>query len=267
MVFKLEQSAKLSPAPDGPEAKDADRARPMREVMTLGQGHALIAMRDRDDPARRIAGQHARSTVLRLRMRTIVALGVLAVATTACGRAFGLHSALFIGSELALLIAMFCISRFVLPLVERRDRGATGEEQVGGLLDQLDGEGWSVIHDASFGRGNVDHIVLGPAGVFTVETKSHPGPVRARAIHGAVLRQAQEQRELVEGIVDARVEPLLVYSRAWVDKPLARRRGVRVLPARMLLSYLLRCPPMLADEQVASAHRQIVAALDDPAGR
>lgn len=200
-------------------------------------------------------------------MRTIFALGVLAVATTACGRAFGLHSALFIGSELALLITMFCVSRFVLPLVERRDRGATGEEQVGGLLDQLDDERWSVIHDASFGRGNVDHIVLGPAGVFTVETKSHPGPVRVRAIHGAVLRQVQEQRELLERIVGGRVEPLLVYSRAWVDRPLARRRGVRVLPARMLLAYLHRRPPVLADEQAAAARQRIVAALDDPAGR
>ena len=69
----------------------------------------------------------------------------------------------------------------MLPLVERHDRGATGEEQVGGLLDALRGNGWHVIHDASLGNGNVDHILIGPAGVFTVETKSHPGPVHGRA--------------------------------------------------------------------------------------
>ena len=38
------------------------------------------------------------------------------------------------------------------------------------------------------------------------------------------------------------VEPLLVYSRAWVDRPLGRRKGVRVVPARMLLGYLDRQP-------------------------
>jgi len=62
-------------------------------------------------------------------------LGVLAVATAGLGRAFGLHDARFLASEVALLVSMFVISRYVLPLVERRDRGATGEEHVGGLLE------------------------------------------------------------------------------------------------------------------------------------
>jgi hypothetical protein len=217
----------------------------------------------RGDPASRMPGQHARATVLRLRLRTLVALGVLAALTTVLGRAFGLHSPLFIGSELALLASMFVVSRYVLPLVDRHDRGATAEEQVGGLLEGLRGEGWRVIHDASFGHGNIDHIALGPAGLFTVETKSHPGPVRVRSIHGAVLRQAQEERETLEGVTGERVEALLVFSRAWVDRPLARRRGVRVVPARMLPGYLRRRSRTLAPEQVESARRRVVAALVD----
>ncbi|HTA15044.1 MAG TPA: nuclease-related domain-containing protein, partial [Solirubrobacteraceae bacterium] len=202
-------------------------------------GHTL-SMPKRRDPAARMPGQHARATFLRLRLRTLVALGVLAVVTTVLGRTFGLHHPLFIGSELALLITMFAVSRYVLPLVDRHDRGAAGEEHVGGLLDELPGEGWSVIHDASFGHGNVDHIALGRAGLFTVETKSRPGEVRVRTIHGAVLRQAQDQRETLERVTGERVEPMVVFSRAWVDKPLARRRGVRIVPARMLLGYLGR---------------------------
>ena len=83
------------------------------------------------DPTGRTAGQYARATVRRLRMRTLVTLGVLAVATALLGRLFGLHDVRFLGSEIALLVSMFVISRYVLPLVERRDRGATGEEQVG----------------------------------------------------------------------------------------------------------------------------------------
>ena len=102
------------------------------------------------DPTGRTAGQHARAMVQRLRLRTLVTLGILAVATGALGRAFGLHDVRFIGSELALLASMFCISRYVLPLVARRDRGASAEEQVGGLLEGL--AGWRVIHDASLGR-------------------------------------------------------------------------------------------------------------------
>ena len=139
------------------------------------------------DPTGRTAGQYARATVMRLRMRTLVVLGALAVATALLGRTFGLHDLRFLASEIALLISMFVISHFVLPLMERRDRGATGEEQVGGLLEGLAGSGWHVIHDVTLGHGNVDHILIGPAGVFTVETKSHPGPVRVGRLHGRAL--------------------------------------------------------------------------------
>jgi Nuclease-related domain len=215
------------------------------------------------DPAARVAGQHERTIVRRLRMRTLVTLGILAVATALLGRGFGLRDARFLGSEVALLVSMFVISRYVLPLVERHDRGATGEEQVGGLLDELAGEDWRVIHDASLGRGNVDHILIGPAGVFTVETKSHPGPVRVGRVHGATLSQAQAQRKAIERVTGTKVEPLLVFSRAWVDKPLARRKGVRVLPARMLRGYLERRAVTLAPDEAERAHRLVVVALAD----
>jgi hypothetical protein len=208
-------------------------------------------------PGERMPGQHARATVLRLRMRTLLTLGVLAVLTGALGRLFGLRSPWFVGSELALLIAMFLISRFVLPLVDRHDRGASGEEQVGRLLDALSEQSWHVIHDARLHHGNIDHIALGPGGLFTIETKSHPGPVHLQRIHGATLRQAQGHGKELERLTGERVEPLIVYSRAWVDKPLARRRGVRVLPARMLLGYLERRPPTLAREQLERARLRI----------
>lgn len=213
------------------------------------------------DPTRRTAGQYARATVQRLRMRTLLALGVLAVATALLGRAFGLHDARFVASEIALLISMFVISRYVLPLVERHDRGAAGEEHVGGLLETLSDDGWAVIHDATLGRGNVDHILIGPAGVFTVETKSHPGPVRVGRVHGATLSQAQAQRRAIEQVTGREVEPLIVYSRAWVDRPMARRKGVRIVPARMLLGYLAKRPQRLSPREIERARELVAEAL------
>jgi hypothetical protein len=219
------------------------------------------------DPTRRTAGQYARETVLRLRMRTLVALGVLAVATAVLGRAFGLRDVRFLGSEVVLLVSMFVISRYVLPLVERRDRGASGEEHVGSLLETLSGGGWQILHDASLGRGNVDHILIGPAGVFTVETKSHPGPVRVGRLHGAMLSQAQAQRKAIERVTGVPVEALIVFSRAWVDRPMARRKGVRVVPARMLLGYLNKREPRLTLSEIGRAHSLVVAALMETAPR
>jgi hypothetical protein len=219
------------------------------------------------DPTARAPGQHARAIVKRLRLRTLVALGVLAVATALLGRAFGLRDLRFLGSEVGLLVAMFVVLRYVLPLVDRHDRGAKGEEQVGSLLHGLKGRGWHAIHDASLGNGNVDHILIGPAGVFTVETKSHPGPVRVARIHGATLSQAQAQQRAVTRVTGVEVEPLIVYSRAWIDRPLARRKGVRVLPARMLPRYLDRRRAKLSPEQIERAQTQVVAALREHRGR
>src|SRR5271170_283560 len=59
------------------------------------------------DPVARTPGQYARATVRRLRLRTLVTLGVLAVATALLGRTFGLHNFWFLASEIALLASMF----------------------------------------------------------------------------------------------------------------------------------------------------------------
>jgi hypothetical protein len=219
------------------------------------------------DPTARAPGQHTRAIVRRLRLRTLVALGVLAVATALLGRAFGLRDVRFLGSEVGLLVAMFVVLRYVMPLVERHDRGATGEEQVGSLLDGLEGRGWHAIHDASLGNGNVDHILIGPAGVFTVETKSHPGPVRVARIHGATIGQAQAQQRAVARVTGLQVEPLIVYSRAWIDRTLAWRKGVRVLPARMLAGYLDRRRATLSPAQVQQAQTRVASALREHRGR
>jgi Nuclease-related domain len=215
----------------------------------------------RYDPATREAGRHARAIVRRLRMRTLITLGVTAVATALFGRTFGWRDPVFMASAVGLLSVIFAVSRFVLPLVDRHDRGATGEEQVGALLDGLSQSGWRVFHDASFGNGNVDHILIGPAGLFTVETKSHPGPIKVARLHGATFAQAEAQRRILKQITDEPVEPLIVFSRAWVDRPLARRRGVRVLPARMLVHYLTRAAAKLDADQIEDLQQQVTQAL------
>ena len=135
------------------------------------------------------------------------------------------------------------------------------------MLDQLDHARWRVIHDATLGRGNVDHIAIGPPGVFTIETKSHPGPIRVGRVHGAMLAQAQAQGKAIGWVTGTEVEPLIVFSRAWVDRPGARRKGVRVLPARMLLSHLEHGQMRMSSSDVDQAHRLLAEALLEHHGR
>lgn len=54
--------------------------------------------------------------------------------------------------------------------------GAKGEEKVAEQLAKL-GEGWHRIHAVPVGENDsdIDHVVIGPAGVFTLNAKRHPG--------------------------------------------------------------------------------------------
>jgi hypothetical protein len=62
----------------------------------------------------------------------------------------------------------------------RRDcyLGFLGERAVGEELNQLMSDGWSVFHDVEFDENpgakpfNVDHVVVGPGGLFAIETKT-----------------------------------------------------------------------------------------------
>lgn len=55
-------------------------------------------------------------------------------------------------------------------------RGAIGERHVGAILARLTGA-WTVLHSVPVGTGSrdIDHVVIGPGGVFTINTKYSPG--------------------------------------------------------------------------------------------
>ena len=48
---------------------------------------------------------------------------------------------------------------------------------MGQELERLYQEGFFVFHDWDSGKGNVDHFVVGPKGVFAVETKALKGEI------------------------------------------------------------------------------------------
>jgi Nuclease-related domain len=54
--------------------------------------------------------------------------------------------------------------------------GFVGEEIVGAELARL-GSGWHVLHAVPVGVGStdIDHVLIGPSGVYTINAKHHPG--------------------------------------------------------------------------------------------
>ena len=60
--------------------------------------------------------------------------------------------------------------------IEAFFKGARGEEMVAVLLADLPG-GYHVFHDFACGPQRLDHVVVGPSGVFAIETKCWAGHV------------------------------------------------------------------------------------------
>ena len=141
---------------------------------------------------------------------------------------------------------------------ELYERGAEGEQATAEALSDLPGESWHVFHDVRWpGRryANLDHIAVGPPGVFVIDSKNWSGAITVR---DDVLRQNGRARvTAVAGAAEAGlavsslvpmlrpelVRPVLCFVR---DEPLTGwARDVMVCStanvAAMLLSPDRRC--------------------------
>jgi hypothetical protein len=147
-------------------------------------------------------------------------------------------------------------------MAERAARGAEGERKVGAILEDL-GPDWHVLHGVWLGHGDIDHVLVGPGGTFTIETKANGGHIPLANLDDRMLRQAYAESKVLAKVSGLEVEPLLVFSDAFlVGSPPARQRGVTVLPARMLAGYLGRRRPRLTADEVIEIAERLRLALE-----
>ncbi len=143
--------------------------------------------------------------------------------------------------------------------------GALGEIEVGRLLRKL-GPRWSVLHAVPIGvRGaDIDHLIVGPGGVFTINTKHHPGQrvwVAGRGFLVAGQRQDYirnsefEARRVAKVLTDALGWPVPVQAVIAVlgsasfevkEAPV----GVQVMKARALVRWLKSRRKALSEQQL-----------------
>ena len=81
--------------------------------------------------------------------------------------------------------------------------GALGELTVGRSLAQL-GPEWTVLHAVPVGRDNsdIDHVVIGPGGVFTLNTKNHTGQSVWTA-NNTLMVAGKKQRHIYNAVFEA----------------------------------------------------------------
>lgn len=221
-------------------------------------------MEERSPLTLRAAGEHARARGLALNNRLLLLVIGALVILLAAGPFFGLSGFPLAFVELAAFGAMVAASRWYTPRIGRWLRGAEGERQVGTALADLAVDGWMALHDVSLGHGNVDHILIGPGGIFTIETKSHTGKIRIDSIDPRMLKQAYAEKKLIERVTGMEVTPLLVFSRAFlIGSVPAHQRGVTILPARLLSHYFSRRRPVLTSGEAEHLHIRLARALSD----
>jgi Nuclease-related domain len=144
-------------------------------------------------------------------------------------------------------------------------RGAVGERRTARLLAPLERHGWSVLHDLVVpgSRANIDHLVIGPGGVFVIDSKQYRGQLQldpsGRLWHGryplapALRAVSFEADQAAQVLPDPGVPvvPIVAVHGAQVPWGKVVTDGVPVVPARRLPSMLRQLPAVLGPERVA----------------
>jgi hypothetical protein len=128
-------------------------------------------------------------------------------------------------------------------------RGAHGERRTARLLDRLTRDGYVVFHDLAVPESpaNVDHLVIGPSGVFVIDSKQWTGSVQQGADGLAwhnhyrldrTLETARWEAETLGRLLGTRIHPLLCVHGAHVHGGGLHAQGVAIVPAHLLRSAL-----------------------------
>jgi hypothetical protein len=151
-------------------------------------GRPVVAMRVRASVGQPGGSAHAQWRRLRaaewaawtrtLPWRAVAVLGI-AVGGGVLGRLATPRLSVVVGG-LAAVVAGWGLRFRPSPDAIAWRRGAAGERRTARLLSPLERQGWVVLHDLAVpgSPANLDHLVIGPGGVFVVDSKHYRGRLR-----------------------------------------------------------------------------------------
>jgi hypothetical protein len=254
-----------------PTAPPARRTAPARRRRALGTPGASAEAEYR----RRREVEHAAwARILPIRVAAVVLAGL-------GGWLLGAVPGLPLPARLALSLAAAAGAWWRVrfrPSPETRawQRGAAGERHVARLLEPLVEHGWGVHHDLRIpgSKANIDHVVVGPPGIFVVDAKHYRGRLRlsgdGQLWHGryllapalSTIRWEADKLQAVIGAADIAVTPIVAVSGAAVPYGQVTATDVTVVPARRLPGLLRSLPPSLTPERAREVAAHINRRLD-----
>ena len=148
--------------------------------------------------------------------------------------------------------------------------GLDGEKAVGQYLERLREQGFQVFHDVLGDQFNIDHVLIGEKGVFTIETKTFSKPAkgqsRIRFVNGELqangftidrnpLEQARAAANWIDKVLcestgrNIRVHSVILFPGWWIEPlPSEKAREVWVLEPKALPAFLERTPNRISSE-------------------
>lgn len=158
--------------------------------------------------------------------------------------------------------------------LKRLRQARDGERVVGEFLERLRSDGYQVFHDLVGDGFNLDHVLIGPAGVFTIETKTYSKPAKGKAeltFDGERIKfghwepernpviQARAQVGWLRALLkettgrEFPVHPVIVFPGWFVRSEGRPKQPIWVLNPKALPEYLRRAPERLAPEDIKLA--------------
>jgi hypothetical protein len=128
-------------------------------------------------------------------------------------------------------------------------RGAHGERGTARLLDRLTRDGYVIFHDLAVpgSDANVDHLVIGPTGLFVIDSKQWTGSVHQSADGLAwhnhypldrTLAMVRWEATAVGRLLGTRPAALLCVHGAHIQGGGLHAQGVAIVPAHLLRNAL-----------------------------
>ena len=176
----------------------------------------------------------------------------------------------------ALVLLMWLVGRLAFRRMDKLDKeresmlkGAAGETSVARTLSKLPDE-FLVVNDVQTPNGNLDHAVIGPTGVFVIETKNCRGVIGAdgngeltlngkpatkahvKRFVGRMMATKERVQVLAPGL-DPFFQAVMVFTSAWVNANFGTTGMAHCIRDDRLLSYILdeKWAKRLSLEQVA----------------
>jgi Nuclease-related domain len=173
--------------------------------------------------------------------------------------------------SLALIATGVCaiVFRRIFWQCVRLNRGERGELRVAEVLDDLRSHGYRPFHDVVRDGFNVDHVVVGPGGVFAIETKFRSGtgemtfrngeglfvggfPEEKDSLSQARGNAAEVNRLIKENChIDVWVKPVVVFVGDWRLKNDWRNTDARVFTTETLARHIVNQQPQLTRSEIS----------------